>query len=523
MALCLCAGVFGSCLKKKTSPYTDYKLESSFRYPIMSEPPTLDWSKGTDSTSFLIIQNIMEGLTEYDFSSSKPELKSALAERWESSNNKKTWRFFLKKGLVWTDGRPLTADHFIDAWERLLNPATGGEYAYFLFSIKNAQAYNQGKIKDFSQVGAKRGPQGELIVHLERGLAHFPYLLSHPSTFPLRKDRIKKFPLQWTNPKHLISLGPYQLSRWDHDKALILTENAHYHGKKPSIKKILIYIVPDETGIMNLYSSGKLDIALPLISRDLPLLKQRPDHKSHKVLSLYYYGFNVKDPILKNPLVRKALIHAVDRKEIVKLLNRGDRPSKSWIPQGLFAENQDIGLGFDPAKARQLLKSAGYDLKNRRLKLKIFYNTTTDHKMIAENIQSQLRRNLKLRVELNNQEWKSYLHKLKIRDVQIFRLGWQADYPDPHNFMNLMTSISDNNHTGWKNLRYDELVLKAGAEGGGQKKLLYDEAQRILLEEDASVWPLFTSVQHVLLSPRVKKYPLNSMSYVLFKEVELNK
>ena len=513
---------FSSCLKKKKSPYTDYDLKETFRYPIMSEPPTLDWNKSTDTTSSLIIQNLMEGLTEYDFSGDYVQLKPALAQSWTNSEDKKIWNFVLKKKVLWTDGKELTAQHLIDGWERLLNPKTGSEYAYFLFPIKNAKAYNQGQIKDFNQVGVKINEKGNLIVHLEKGIFYFPYLLTHPSTFPIRKDIIETKKSRWTAPKNIVTLGPYQLIKWDHDKALILSRNKTYYGEKPFATKVILYIIPDETTIMNLYSSDRLDVATPLLSRDLPFLKKRKDHYKYNVLSLYYYGFNVQSESLKDPRMRKAIVQAIDRKEIVNLLNRGDQISKSWIPKGLFAHNENIGFGFHPKKAKKILEEIGYKNPNPLPKIQIFYNTTADHQMIAENIQSQLKRNLGLNVELNNQEWKTYLQRLKTKDVELFRLGWLADYPDPDNFMNLMASFSDNNHTNWKNKEFDQLILKAMTTGNGsERQKLYNKAQKILLEEDTVVFPIFNSVSHILVSPRIKNYPMNVMSYVLFKQIEI--
>ncbi len=521
--ICSALWMTGSCLKKKASPYTNYKLEEAFRYPILSEPPTLDWNKSTDTTSSLVIQNLMEGLTEYDFADGFVRLRPALAQSWRRSPDKKTWRFILRDKVLWTDGQALTARHFIDGWERLLNPKTGSEYAYFLFPIKNAKAYSQGKITDFKQVAVRENSRGELIVQLEKGISYFPYLLTHPSTFPIRKDIIEKNQSLWTHPERIATLGPYKLQRWDHDKALILVQNKNYYGEAPSVKKVILYIIPEETAVMSLYSSGRLDIATPLLSRDLPFLRKRKDHRQHNVLSLYYYGFNVKAEALKDARMRRAIAHSVSRKEIVRLLNRGNQPLKSWIPEGLFAHNKNIGLEFNPKKARALLKEMGYKASSDLPKIQIFYNTTADHKMIAENIQSQLKRNLDLNAELNNQEWKTYLQRLKTKNVELFRLGWQADYPDPDNFMNLMASFSDNNHTGWKNKTFDQLIIQAmTAKDGPQRQALYDKAQKILLEEDVAVFPIFTGVSHILISPRIKSFPKNVMDYILFKKVEIN-
>ncbi len=516
------AAALSSCLKRKSSPYTGYDLASVLRHPIESEPPALDWSKSSDTTSALVISNIMEGLARYDFSGGGVKARPALASRWQASADKKTWRFYLRAGVFWSDGRPLSARHFIDSWERLLNPATGSEYSYFLFAVQGARDYNAGKIRDFRKVGLKEGPSGELIVRLEKGLSHFPYLMTHTSTFPIRKDVIESKKSLWTRPENIITLGPYRLSRWDHGKALILTENKTYHNPKPpDARKVILYIIPEETAVLNLFDSGRLDVAR-VPSRELPFRKKRKEYKSYDILSLYYYGFNVQAGALKSPLARKALIHAVDRKKIIRLLNGAHAPVKSWIPKGLFGHNPDIGLGFDPEKARRLLSAAGFPGGAGLPKIQLFYNTNADHKIIAESAQAQLKKNLNIEVELNNQEWKTYLQRLKTKDVEIFRLGWQADYPDPNNFMDLMASFSENNHTGWGSLEFDRLILRAmGAPDGPQRQSLYDRAQKILLEEAAAVFPIYSGKGHILVSPRVKHYPVNVMSEVLFRNVRL--
>ena len=520
--VCLLVSLFYlGCLQKKSSPYVDYQLSKTLRYPISSEPPTLDWNKSTDTTSALVIGNIMSGLARYSFSKSKPEARPDLAESWEQVSSR-VWIFRIKNQVYWSDNQALKASHFIDGWERLLNPKTGSEYAYFLFPIKNAKAYNEGKIKNFSEVGARINKQGHLRVELEEPLSYLPYLLTHPSTYPIRKDIIEKKSSLWTKPENIVTLGAYQLKRWDHDKALVLERNDKYHGELAKIEKVILYIIPEEKTILDLFLSKRLDVVPNLSSRDLPFFKKNPEYKSYGALSLYYYGFNVQASSLKDVRIRKALVHAIDRSQVVNLLNSNQLALKSWIPQGLFGYNKQIGLSFDPEKAKKLLDQAGYKDRTKFPKLDISYNTTADHKMLAENIQSQLRKNLGIEVELKNQEWKTYLQKLSLGDTQVFRMGWMADYPDPDNFMNLMTSFSDNNHTYWKNKEYDKLILEARSVPDGKKrKKLYDQAQSLLLEKDVAVFPIFSGVAHKLVSSRLKNYPLNVMSETLFQRIEI--
>ena len=166
LILLICIFSFHSCIKKRVSEWEKFPLSETLRFNMVSEPPSLDWNKATDSSSALILENIMEGLTDYDFSKESVGLQPALAEKWFSSSEGRIWTFTIRKDVKWSDGKYLTARHFLDGWERLLNPGTASEYAYFLFSIKNARLYNEGSITDFSKVGVSVNKDGQLVVEL---------------------------------------------------------------------------------------------------------------------------------------------------------------------------------------------------------------------------------------------------------------------------------------------------------------------------------------------------------------------
>ena len=147
---------------------------------MSSEPSTLDWNLATDSSSFQIINNIMGGLTKLDHNF---EIKNNFAEKWYFDDNNKIY-FSLKKNIYWSDGVELNSKHFIDSWQRLLEPATAADYAYFLFDIKNAEEFNSGVIKDFNKVGVKSIDKYTIEITLKSKKAYFPSLMSFMSTFP---------------------------------------------------------------------------------------------------------------------------------------------------------------------------------------------------------------------------------------------------------------------------------------------------------------------------------------------------
>ncbi len=513
---------FMGCTKKSSLEY-GLDLKETIVININTEPPTLDWSKSTDTTSHEIQKNIMDGLTDYDLYNPSLPLRPLLAEKWEATNQAKTWRITLRKGVQWTDSVEFEAQHVIDGWERLLNPMTASEYAYFIFNIKGAKEYNSGTLKDFSKVGVRAVNKYELLVELKKSMSFFPHLLAHHSTYPIRKDIVNKYGEgKWTEAENIVTLGPFNLKIWEHDKAIVLERNENYWGEKPKIKNVLAYMINEESTGISLFEAGKLDYQKELPSTEISILKQKPEFVSKGNLMLYYYGFNTTKKPFDNINVRKAFAHAVDRDEVTRMLGGGETPTSNWIPKGMPGYSENIGLKFDPKKAKDYLKKAGYEDPRKLPRVVIGFNTNDNHKRIAENIQEQLKKYLGVSVELKNEEWKVYLSTLNVNAYPIFRLGWMADYPDPDNFMSLMLSYSENNRGKWANKNYDKLIETAVSEMDLQKRLaLYNQAQKVMLEEGAAVIPIYSGVRNQLISKRLKDFPVNVMDQRIYTRVSI--
>lgn len=496
-------------------------IAETLRINIMTEPPSLDWHKSSDTTSAQITDNIMEGLVQYDLRDKELKLLPALATKWESSDGARKWKLTLRDDVVWSDGVAFTTQHVVDGWKRLLDPKTASQYAYFLYGIKNAKAFNEGKVA-FGEVGVKINSPHVVTVELEKPMSYFPSLLTHHATFPVRMDVVDKHGSQWTDPDKIVTLGPFVLKAWQHDRMIALERNEKYYDVKPSIKYVAAYMIPEQATAINLFNAGKLDSIHKLPSYELRNLKSRPEFRETGNLALYYYGINVTKPPMDNPLFRKAIAMAIDRKQVVQMLGGGQMPMTSWVPAGMFGYEPEYGLPFDVEKAKALLKEAGYADPAKVPKLEIKFNTSEDHQRIAENIQAQLKTNLGINVELKNEEWKVYLNTLATDPPHLFRFGWQADYPDPDNFMSVIAGFSDNNRTRWKNAKFDAMVLKAsGITDKEERRAVYAQAQKILVEDEVPVIPLYSSVNHLLISPRVENYPINVMEKFVYKGVKL--
>ena len=462
----------------------------------------------------------MVGLTEFD-----KNLKPApvIAKSWEFEDGGKKIVFHLRDDVQWSDGKKVRAQDFEYSWKRLLNPKTASQYAYILFDVANAQEYNEGKVKDASLVGVQAQDDQTLMVTLRHPASYFLALTTFEVTYPQRQDVIEKFDTRWTEPGNIVTNGPFRLHTWRHENQIELSVNPTFFRGKPTLEKVTMYMVNEKTTAVTMFEQGNLDFmddhSIPPL--DKPRLSKMPGYKLVPQLRGEYYAFAVDRKPFDNALVRKAFAMAIDREVLPKILQGGQTPATSWVPPGMLAHNPEIGLKFNPSEARRLLKEAGYPDGKGLPPIVLGYNTDEEKKLVAEAIQSMWQRHLGVVVGIENQEWKVFLKKLETDPFPVFRSGWGADYPDPDNFMKLFTSNSGNNHSRWKNSRYDQLLELAARELDPKKRSqLYDEAQKILTEVDAAIVPLYWKAEATILNPKFAGLEYNSMARMDLRNVK---
>ncbi len=494
----------------------DKNLANRIRMRLPTEPPTLDWNLITDNVSKEVIGNMQVGLLGHD---QETKVEPALAESWTTSEDLTVHTFTLRKDAIWSDGVPLEAQHFVDGWERALNPATGSEYAYFLFDVKNAEDYQNGKVTDFSEVGVQAVDKHTLKVTLKGPVSYWLHIPTFWTTFPIRKDVVSKHGDKWTDPENIVTLGPYNLKERKRDSKIVLVKNDRFYGAASvSIPEIEFRIVKDDSVAVSLFDTGDLDIVRTLPPTQLRSLASRPEFKQSPYLRLTYFGFNINDPAVKDPKVREALVKAIDREELVKLLHPMVQSTKSWIPLDLDGSNKDVGISTDIEGAKKIWA----EIKNPPKKIALWFDQNETYKLVAENLQAQWKRNLGVEIELSSQEWKVYLKQIASKAPAVWRLGWGADYPDPDTFMGMFKCNSGNNHTGFCSKRFDELVTKASQIADmGERTKLYTEAQQIFLEKDIAMIPLFQEQSLHLVSQRVEGFKVDLIGDFLFKRLRL--
>ncbi len=495
-------------------------IPGTLRFNLVNEPPSLDWNLATDSASSNVLTNIMEGLCEYDVDLNT---RPALAESWDMLDGGRRWVFHLRKNARWTDGVPLTAQHFVDSWRRLVNPETGAKYVALAWVVKNAKEISEGKIKDVSRLGVRALDEHTLEVELIEPIVYFPAITTYVVMFPVRLDVIERHGRAWTEPENIVTLGPYKMTKWRHEYKIECVRNTLYHGKRPGLDRIVFYMIVELTTALTLYEGGYLDVVDEMSPLSIPAYEGKPDFHRYPWLAIYYMGFNTTIAPVDNPLLRRALASAIDRSKIPDILHGGQIPCSSLIPSGMFGHNSEIGNKFNPEKAREYLKAAGYSSGQEVPAITIYFNTLEGHKLVAQFVQQQWKKHLGIKVFLQNQEWKVYLDELNQGNLMLFRMGWIADYPDPDTFATIFLSDSANNYPRYVNPRYDELVALGKVEPDPEKRIeYYDESQRMLLEEASALIPLYTYTRNILVKPYVKGYHYNSMAVLYLRDTYIS-
>jgi len=488
----------------------------TFTFRLPGDPETLDWNRAHTSVETWLLTNLMEGLVSHD---TKMNVVPALAESWTKSSDGKIYTFKVRPGVKWSDGVPLKAQDFLYSWKRLLSPVTAASYAYILFDIEGAEEFYQGKITDFSKVGISVPDDSTIIVRLVKPVAHFIHIPTFWVTYPLRQDVVEKYGTSWSKPGRMVTLGPFELASYDLDTKITLTANPNYYGERGNIREAIGLIVKEDSTALTLYETGRLDLLTDIATVDLKRLEGRPDLQRFPYLKTGYLGFVVEQFPVTSVHLRRAIAMSIDKSKFAEFLHGGQKATGSFIPEGMFAFNRSIGLKFDVAAAKKELAKSGV---KPGTKIELLSTNWEKNLTIAQFIQAEVKKNIGIEISIRSFDHKTFRAQLELYSFPIFILSWSADYPDPDNFLSAFLSTSGNNRTRWKNTEYDAKVLLARYHQNQKaREKLYDEAQKLLVEEDMSVLPLYNEPILALVNPRVKNLSINALNYLQMKAINI--
>jgi len=330
---------------------------------------------------------------------------------------------------------------------------------------------------------------------------------------------------QWTQPGKLVGNGAFVLSHRVVNEKLELTPNPYYWDRAHTVLTRVTFVpINQESAATHRYLAGDLHITESFPKEQYQsLMAQIPGEVyTPEQLGTYYYAFNTQRPPLNDVRVRRALSYTIDRALIAdKVLGTGEKPAYHFTP--------DVTAGFVPKpnllstssqqalddKARALLKEAGYG-PDKPLELTLLYNTAEIHKKMALAIANLWKQKLGARVELTNQEWKTYLDSRQSGQFEVIRSSWVADYNDPSAFLGLWGSHHSGNMARFANPGYDALLTRAASSRDeGERARLFDEAETIL-QEEAPIAPIYQYTNARLIKPWLKGYPINNPEDVAY-------
>ena len=503
-----------------------------FHYGNGSEPQGLDPHVVTGVPENHILRALFEGLAVKNPYTLEPE--PGVASSWDISDDGRVITFHINPEAVWSNGEPVTAADYVWSWERLLTPVLGAEYAYMLFPVKNAEAFNKGQVTDFSEVGVKALNDSTLQVTLNERTPYFLQLMDHYSTFAVHRATIEKHGkatdrfTAWTRVENMVSNGAFRLKKWQLNRRIELEKSDTYWDRdKVRLNGIIFY--PTENGVSEerMFRVGQLHYSGSVPLGKIPVYQEMENspYVQAAYLGTYYYLLNTKRAPTDNLNVRKALSIAVDRDKLNKTILKGTNLSAySITPPDTLGYFPPKLFSYDVAYARELLAEAGYPNGEGWPGLELTYNTSEDHRKIAVALQQMWKDNLNIEVTLTNQEWKVYLDSLTNMHFQIARRGWIGDYVDPNNFLDLFISTGGNNNTGFADPAYDEMILREAPQAATKEErfAIFKKAETLLMEQ-MPIIPIFTYTSKHLIHPSVNGMPPNLMDSVNMKYVWLDK
>ena len=573
---------------------------------LASEPDSLDPALNSAVDGATMLVHLDSGLYRYQKKGDKLELTLDLAEEIKKSTvevidhapdgdnwkevkypNGTRYTVKLREGIKWSDGSAIKADDFIYSWNRASGASLGGDYCYMFEQIADGVAHETDDTA-FPSLAMAKVDDRTFTFDVMVDVPFMDQLLAFPTYFPVQKATIDANDTEangkWASePATYVSCGAYKMESWDHGSQITLVKNPDYwDAKNVTLDKITFALSDDDNAILASYKSGEYQMIDSVPNDQIDALKAA--YKDEFVIAgqmgTYYISFNVNSAVFTKAAdeaarakVRRALGLFIDREYIVKEIGKaGQIPANAFVSAGLsdpaggeFVDhngpNRD-GKGYydkgetdeaydaNVAEAVRLLKEVGYTYNESTKKFtdfpafKYLYNTSSGHQAIAENIKDTLGR-YGIDVNLENQDWATFLQTRKQGNYDVARNGWVADYDDPSSYLTMWTTQSGNNDCQFgkgdhasaaiyeadlnnngqidndeKNLTwaqsYDALMDKAAKETDANKRFQILHAAEDVLMSTGAICPIYYYTDIYMLKSNVEGFFSSPLGYKFF-------
>lgn len=511
--------------KDKESTDTNSKTGGVLRR-LWSDPPTLDPHLSSDTTSSGIVVEIHSGLITLN---PQLEIIPDIAESWEISDDLLTYTFIIRDDAVFHDGKKITANDFKWSFERAANPKTASPVAdTYLSDIIGVNDVIDGIRNDIS--GVKIIDNLTLEITIDEPKPYFLAKLTYPTAYVLDKENVLNGGSNWADKPN--GAGPFKLKEYKVGERLILERNQNYHLGSPKLNRIVMNLAGGQS--MAMYENDEIDITgVGMLDLERVLDLNNPLSTEIVVappsFSITYIGFNTNVNPFDDIYFRKALTHSINKPLIAsEVLSDLVIPAYGILPPGFPGYQKDLkGLEYNLEIAREYLAKSKYSDPSTRDRIVITVPGSGGNIGIdLEVILNMWSEELGIEVEIQQVEWATYLEDLQKQKFQAFGgLGWEADYPDPQDFLDILFHTeSELNHGGYSNDVIDSLIVEARTEVDSNKRIeIYHDIEQRLVNDSPWIPLWFAGERYVLIKPYIKNYFLTPMVIPKLRYVYIDK
>ncbi|MBT9064304.1 peptide ABC transporter substrate-binding protein [Lactobacillus delbrueckii subsp. bulgaricus] len=506
---------------KSAKPVSSSGYEKSINWMTTSELESLDPAKADDTASEEQIANTYEGLYRLGENS---KTVPGVATKSTTSKDSLTWTFYLRKDAKWSNGDPVTAEDFVYAWRRQVDPKTASSQVNNYEGIKNAIKISEGKKKP-SSLGVKAEGKYKLVVTFEKKIPYFK-VVTAISLKPLDSKAVKKYGKRYgTKSAYAVYNGPFKSVGWTGSNLTWkLSKNPYYWDKKAVKLETINYSVQKTPSTdYNLYQTGKLDAAI----LDTQAAKSMKGKKGYRVLTLgntTYLCYNYKKKkIFRNANLRRAISMAINRKQLLSTIGTYNTQAKTFSATNVVLDGKNFAqeaesanssvnkyVEYDLKSARSYFKKALKELGVKKVSFTLMADDDDSYKKQTEFIQSALTEAFggKMTVSVNNLPKTTRVSRQIANNFDVVLGGLTSDFPDPYHFLAYMQSGQTYNFGKWSNKEYDKAVKASLTMDKTKRRKALLKAEKILIDQEA-ISPLYHMGQAWMIRPNIKNLVFN--------------
>ncbi len=513
--LCCLVVVLGCSGSPQNAPSSPY-----LRLSGVDEVPTLDPAIGYDTTSWFFEQMIFNTLVDYD---DEGRIVPELARSWTQSADGLDVSFRLRDDVRFSNGRALRPADFKYSLERVLRPQTHSQGVEFFRTIAGADDFIAGRAGDVRGIQTRAADVLRIVLARPDPLLFHKLAMQFAAVVP--REEVERWGEDFA--RHPVGTGAFVLREWSSGRRLLLERNPYYFipGKPLLAGVVRLVGVSDQLAWFK-YQAGMLDVTT-IPPAEFPRVVADPRYatllRKQTSLRTTYLGFNCAVAPFTDRRVRRAISHAINKSKLLELINnRGVAANEILPPKMPGYDPAAPHYDFDPARARALLAEAGYP---QGFSTTLWVRSDEDTRRMAQAIQQDLS-DVGIHADIRPIAWAPFLEAVRTPAlVPMFVLGWEADFPDPSNFLEVLfhsKNRGSNNDTFYSNARVDRLLDRAATMIEPQRRLqLLRQVQRLVMD-DAPWVPLYYPVTYEVVQPRVRGYRLPPLRPPRLEEVWLS-